>query len=101
MSSDDNFQLMGQQLTGLFRQATQAANVAVDDLIQRAERDTVCLDHQLDHMLSFCCDPDMLLAFKRLCRYYFTIDPVATAGHIEAYRQMWDMPDEVVAGGGV
>jgi hypothetical protein len=45
-------------------------------------------------MLGFCCDPDMLLAFKRLCRYYFTIDPVAAAGHIEAYRQMWDMPDE-------
>lgn len=101
MSSDDNFQLMGQQMTVLFRQAIHAANVKVDDLIQRGERDTVCLDHQLDHMLGFCCDPDMLLAFKRLCRYYFTIDPVATAGHINAYREMWDTPDEAENEGGV
>lgn len=97
----ENFHSLGLQLTALFRQAIHTANVEVDDLIQRGERDTVCLDHQLDHMLGFCCDPDMLLAFKRLCRYYFTIDPVATAEHVNAYREMWDMPDEVVLGGGV
>jgi hypothetical protein len=101
MSADADFQLMGQQLTALFRQAAALATVAVDDLIQRGERDTVCIDHQLDHMLGFCCDPDMLVVFKRLCRYYFTIDPVATAEHIHAYREMWDRPDDVMAGSGV
>lgn len=94
MSSDDNFQLMGQQLTTLFRQAIHAANVEVNDLIQRGERNTDRIDHQLDHMLGFCCDPDMLLVFKRLCRYYDGIDPVATAEHIHAYREMWDTPDD-------
>lgn len=101
MSSDDNFQLMGQQLTALFRQAVPLANAEVDAIIQRGERDSARIDHQLDDMLSFCCDPDMLLVFKRLCRYYFTIDPVATGGHIDAYREMWDAPDEAVPGGGV
>lgn len=97
--SDNLCQLAG-QMQALFRQAVALANVAVDDIIQRGERDTVCIDHQLDHMLGFCCHPDMLVAFKRLCRYYFTIDPVATAEHINAYRDMWDRPDEVVEGGG-
>lgn len=102
MSSDDNFQLMGQQLTALFRQAIHTANVEVDGLIQRGERDRACIDHQLDHMLGFCCDPEMLAVFKRLCRYYFTIDPVATVEHINAYRDMWDRPDdEDDFGGGV
>jgi hypothetical protein len=96
----DAFYGMGQQLTALFHQAIHAANVEVDDLIQSGERDTHRIEHQLDHMLGFCCDPDMLLAFKRLCRYYFDIDPVATAEYINAYRGMWDMPDEVVTGGG-
>ncbi len=86
------------QIAALFRQAIQAANVAVDDIIQSGEQDTAYIDHQLDHMLGFCCDPDMLQAFKRLCRYYFTIDPAATGEHIDAYREMWDMPDEVIAG---
>jgi hypothetical protein len=97
----DTLANLAPQITALFRQAIQAANVAVDDVIQSREQDTAYIDHQLDHMLGFCCDPDMLLAFKRLCRYYFGIDPVATAGYVNAYREMWDRPDEVVLGGGV
>ena len=90
----DNFQQMGGQLTALFRQAIQAANVEVDDIIQHGERDSARIDHQLDHMLGFCCDPDMLVVFKRLCRYYFDIDSVATAEYVDAYREMWDRPDD-------
>jgi hypothetical protein len=102
MSSNESFRLIGQQLTALFRQAIHAANVDVDDIIQRGERDSACIDRQLDHMLGFCCDPDMLAVFKRLCRYYFAIDPVATAEHINAYREVWDTPDdEEDLGGGV
>jgi hypothetical protein len=97
----DTIAQLAPQMATLLRQAIQAANVAVDDIIQSREQDTAYIDHQLDHMLGFCCDPDMLLAFKRLCRYYFGIDPVATAGYVNAYREMWDRPDEVVLGGGV
>jgi hypothetical protein len=100
----DDLHRLGQQLTALFRQAIHAANAEVDDIIQSGERGIARIDHQRDHMLGFCCDPDMLLAFKRLCRYYFDIDPVATAEHVNAYRVMWDTPDEVdesVAGAGV
>ena len=95
------FQSVSLQLTALFRQAIQLANAEVDAIIQNGERSAARIDHQLDHMLGFCCDPDMLLAFKRLCRYYFTIDPVATAGHINAYREIWDRPDETLGGDGV
>ena len=52
-------------------------------------------------MLGLCCDPDMLMVFKRLCRHYYGIDPAAAAGYVQAYREMWDMADEVVLGGGV
>ncbi|MDP2677873.1 MAG: hypothetical protein Q8O85_03990 [Rhodoferax sp.] len=93
-------QLTG-ELVALFRQAVPLANAEVDDIIRNCERDTHRIEHQLDHMLGFCCDPDMLLAFKRLCRCYYDIDPVATAGYVHAYREMWDTPDEVVLGGGV
>lgn len=98
--TDKLHQLAG-QMVALFRQAVPLANAEVDAIIQSGERDANRIDHQLDHMLGFCCDPDMLLAFKRLCRYYYSIDPVATAEHIHAYREMWDMPDEVVPGGEV
>ena len=98
--TDNLDQLAGQMVT-LFRQAVPLANAEVDAIIQSGARDTRRIEHQLDHMLGFCCDPDMLVVFKRLCRYYFDIDPMATAGYVQAYREMWDMPDEVVLGGGV
>jgi hypothetical protein len=90
----DNLHQLAGQMVALFRQAVPLAKAEVDAIIQSGERDTSRIEHQLDHMLSFCCDPVMLLAFKRLCRYYFTIDPVATAWHVNAYRAMWDTPDE-------
>lgn len=90
----DNLHQLAGQMVALFREAVPLANAEVDAIIQSGERNTHRIDHQLDHMLGFCCDPDMLLTFKRLCRYYYGINPVATAGFIHAYREMWDTPDE-------
>ena len=81
--------------TALFRRAIQAANAEVDAIIQSGEQDTQRIEHQLDDMLSLCCDPDMLLVFKRLCRYYYGIDLVAAAEYVNAYLEMWNTPDEV------
>lgn len=97
--TDTLHQLAGQMVV-LFRQAVPIANAEVDAIIQSGEQGIQRIEYQLDHMLGFCCDPDMLVVFKRLCRYYYGIDPVATAGYVQAYREMWDMPDEVVLGVG-
>jgi hypothetical protein len=98
--TDKLHQLAG-QMVALFRQAVPLAQAQVDAIIQSGELGTHRIEHQLDHMLGLCCDPDMLVVFKRLCRYYYGMDAVAAAGYVQAYREMWDMPDEVVAGGGV
>ena len=66
----DNLHQLAGQIVLLFRQAVPVANAEVDAIIQSGERDTQRIEHQLDHMLGFCCDPDMLVVFKRLCRYY-------------------------------
>lgn len=94
----DNLHQLAAQMTALFSQAIAQANAEVDDIVQHNDRDTRRIECQLDHMLGFCCDPDMLLAYKRLCRHYFAIDPVATADYIDAYREMWDTPDEELQG---
>jgi len=41
-------------------------------------------------MLDFCFDDEMLVFYKKLCRYYIDIDPEATASYVQAYREMWD-----------
>ena len=92
----DNLDQLAGQLVALFLQAVPLANLEVDAIIQSGEQDTQRIKHQLDHMLGFCCDPDMLVVFKRLCRYYYGIDPVAAVGYVHAYREMWDTTDEDV-----
>ena len=96
----DNLHQLAGQMVALFRQAVPLAKTEADAIIQSGEQDTQRIEHQLDHMLGLCCDPDMLVVFKRLCRYYYGIDTAAAAGYVQAYREMWDMADEVVLGGG-
>jgi len=32
----------------------------------------------------------VLIVFKKLCRYYYNIDPQATAEQVQFYRELWD-----------
>jgi len=46
-------------------------------------------------MFDFCFDDEVLVLYKRLCRYYVDIDPEATASYVHAYRKMWDEQEQV------
>jgi len=48
------------------------------------------IENLLDNMLDFCHDDKMLLLFKKLCRYYYKINPQITAEYINLYREIWD-----------
>lgn len=78
----------------LARQAEQLYSVEVDALLREKCRDPQHIERLLDGMLDFCFDDEMLLLFKKLCRYYFKIDPVATASYVYAYREMWDEEED-------
>jgi len=74
----------------LARQALSEYSVLVENIIIAKTTDQNRIEHTLDGILDFCFDADMLLLFKKLCRYYFTINPQATAFYINHYREMWD-----------
>jgi hypothetical protein len=73
----------------------QAAAVAqytpvVEALIATGSRDARQIEAALDGLLDFCGHGSALDLYRRLCRYYFGIDPVATVSYINAYREWWD-----------
>jgi len=78
------------QMQDLARQAEQQYLPVVDDLVRNRSRDIDAIEHALDGLLDFCGSEAILQLYKRLCRYYWEIDPAATASHINAYRDMWD-----------
>jgi len=72
------------------KQAVAAYMPIVNQIILSESTDTNEIEHTLDSMLDFCFADDMLLLFKKLCRYYYYIDAEATAYYVYAYRDMWD-----------
>ena len=74
----------------LAHQAEQRYAPEVADVLRTQCRDPQRIEHLLDGMLDFGFDAAMVRLYKKLCRHYFEIDPMATASHIYAYRDMWD-----------
>jgi len=75
---------------GLARQVYASLKDEVDHIIISQTRDINRIDHTLDGLLNFAFDDQVLVLFKKLCRYYFTFDQQATASYIYSYRDMWD-----------
>lgn len=79
-----------EQLQQLNKQAYLLYKPEVELLIRSKIRDKHTIEHLLDVLLGFCADSQMLLLFKKLCRYYWDISPHATAEYVKIYREMWD-----------
>jgi hypothetical protein len=78
----------------LAHQAEKQYTFEVNDILRKQDRDHQRIEHLLDSILDFCFDEAMLRLYKKLCRYYFKIDPEATASYVYAYREMWDEGEE-------
>jgi hypothetical protein len=62
----------------------------VQNIIQHRSRNVQEIEQALDRVLDCACIPEGLELFKHLCRYYYSINPTATAHYVFAYREMWD-----------
>jgi len=98
---DDLVQSIGELVKArnqLAHQAEQQYEPEVEDVLRTQSRDINRIEHLLDGILDFCFDPAMVRLYKKLCRYYFTIDPEATVSYVNAYREMWDEEREHLEG---
>ena len=93
----ENVSALVGEMQGLARQAHAQYAVEVDAAIGSRSRDGRSIERLLDGILDFGFDDTMTQLFKRLCRYYYTLDPDATASYVHTYRDMWDSEGE---GGG-
>lgn len=78
-----------ESLRALHAQAVALYTPEVDAIIASRSRDRRRIERALDQILSVCADDEALALFKRLCRYYWDIDPAATADYVYAYRDMF------------
>ena len=65
----------------------------IEDTISNNISDNMQIERKLDEMLDillFYETNDSLLTFRKLCRYYFDINPQATVDYINYYREQND-----------
>ncbi len=66
----------------------------VASLIARKCRDVREIEQTLDRLLDYAAHPRGLELFKDLCRYYYSIDPAATADYVHIYFKVWGDDEE-------
>jgi hypothetical protein len=86
----DDIKGIAEHLQALNEQAVREYAPIVEDIINSNSRDTNYIEHTLDGLVSLCGDAPAVEFFKKLCRYYWQIDPSATASYVKTYREMWD-----------
>lgn len=94
---DKKFHELANSLVSLQKEAVKqtlsAYEPIVDRIISSGSTDMNAIERTLDTLCEVAFDEKVLIIFKKLCRYYYNIDPVATAQQINFYRKMWDNDD--------
>ncbi len=86
---------IAKSIQGLTAHAVCEYSREADAIIVSQSLEKQYIERTLDGMLGFCFDKNMLKFYKRLCKYYYGIDPTAAAGYFYAYRDMWDKTKSV------
>jgi hypothetical protein len=83
----DNFKPLIEQFKNI---EIQAYKPEVEYILSEKITNELKIETLLEGILNFCFSEKMLALFKQLCRYYWELNPQATAKYINYYREMWD-----------
>jgi len=70
----------------------------IDRIIRDHVTETNAIEWVLDRLIEYAGTPAGLQQFKRLCRYFWTIDPVRTSWHVSEYRDWYKNTTENKSG---
>ena len=90
---------IAQELQAIYSQAETQYTSAVNSVIQRQCKDTKEIEQLLDYMLDFAGNEKILASYRKLCRYYYNINPQATAEYIQSYKEMYDEDEKLFKSG--
>ena len=85
---------LASSLHAINQKAVREYTPVVEAILRSPIPDTRHIECTLDGLLDFCGYEPALRLYKKLCRYYFHINPTATVEYIETYRELWDSDQE-------
>ena len=95
---DEKFHGLAKSIGNLQKEAVKQTLLvcehAIDRIVSSGSKDPKAIEHTLDALCEVAFDEDVLFLFKKLCRYYYNINSIATAEYVYIYRNMWGSGDE-------
>ena len=85
----NNIKSIVKELNTLSKSNLEIFTNIVDDIIVSNSKDEKHIELTLDRLLDFCYDDENLLLYKKLCRYYLTINPIATEDYVKFYFEIY------------
>ena len=81
---------IAKDIQAIYSQAETHYVFAVNSIIQSQNRDEKEIENLLSYMLDFADNEKVLDSYRKLCRYYFDINPQAVAEYIQSYKEIYD-----------
>ena len=82
---------LAKQIKKITKEAVSLIEPQVNKVIRNKIKDNNQIELLLDRLLDYAgMDDDGLILFKRLCRYYYELNPKVTAEYIYFYRDLYD-----------
>lgn len=88
----ESVSVLASSLAELNQQAVREYTPLVEGILRSKSRDAHQIETTLDGLLDFCGDDTVLLLYRRLCRYYYGLDPAAAVHYVHSYWERWEEP---------
>lgn len=92
MTEDDlnGFKELAESIQKITEEAFIIYETKVDRICRNKVKGEKEIERIIEVLLDYCYDDKMLLLFKKICRYYYEINPSVTYEYIMIYRDLWD-----------
>lgn len=86
----DSFRELAESINKITQEAFLIYEAQVDIIYRNKIKNEKEIERVIDALLEYCYDDKMVFLFKRLCRYYYEINPTVTYEYVNIYRELWD-----------
>ena len=86
----NGFKELAENINKITEDAFIIYEAQVDRIYRNKVKDEKEIERIIEALLDYCYNDKMLLLFKKICQYYYKINPSATCEYGYIYRDLWD-----------
>ncbi|EKT4502311.1 hypothetical protein [Flavobacterium psychrophilum] len=86
----NGFKELAESINQITQNAFLVYEPQVDRIYRNKVKDKKEIESIIEALLDYSYDDKVLMLFKRICQYYYKINPTVTYEYVMIYRDMWD-----------